>query len=160
MSKIQELRDQIKIAKDRYNSLKTKAAKTKQQKVINSLYFELDEALLTGLEPYLNTRHKGTIISGGVEALAQTEFGLVPVYACNDKQSKSWYPSTCCVSYKTGDEITFEIKDPSVVYGKLAWFAAEIEGGTFDAAMYAELCKQDNLAFFTKPDGTMTGLFK
>jgi hypothetical protein len=160
MSKIQELRDQLKEAQTKYRALKTKKAKLKQQDVINRVYHELDAALIEGITPYLNTRHKGTIISGGVEALAQTEFGLVPVYACNDKLSKSWYPSTCCVSYKTGDEITFEIKHPSVDNGRLTWFAAEVEGGTFDQEQYDNFCKQDNLAFFKKPDGSMTGLFK
>jgi hypothetical protein len=160
MSKIQELKIELKEARIKYRALKTKATKEKQQKIINEIYGRLKEALLAGLEPYLNTRHKGKIVSGGHDALAQTEFGLVPIYACNDKLSKSWYSSTCCVSYKTGDDIIFEIKHLSVVDGRLHWFAGEVEGGTFDEAKYKELCKQDTLAFFRKSDGIMTGLFK
>jgi hypothetical protein len=160
MSLIQELKNKLNEAKKRFYSLKTKRAKEKQRDIIRDLNFQLEDALLEGLKPYLNMRHEGVIVSGGTDALARTEFGIVPVYAVNDRLSKSWYDTTCCVSYKDGDKITFEIKHPNVENGRLNWFAAEVEGGSLDTEKYNKLCKQDNLAFFKKQDGSMTGLFK
>lgn len=157
---ITELRQKLKDATTKFYSLKTKKAKERQRDVIRAISLDLHDALMNGIQPFLGVRHEGVIVSGGVDCLARTEFGLVPVYAVNDKQSKSWYESTCCVSYKVGDKITFEIKHPRVENDRLNWFAAEVEGGTFDQNKYKELCKRDNLAFFQRPNGTTSGLFK
>lgn len=62
--------------------------------------------------------------------------------------------------FKNGDIITFEISCLHISNGQANWIAGKIKGGHFDQKKYDELCKQDNLAFFKKPDGSMTGLFK
>jgi len=160
MSQISELRTKIKEARTKFYTFKSKPAKDMQLDRIRELTLQLNDILMDGISQYLNIRHEGVIVSGGTDCLAKTEFGTIQVYAVNDKLSKSWYELTCCVSYKEGDKITFEIKNPHAADGQLSWIAGDIEGGTFDDTKYKELCKRDDLAFFTKPDGTRTGLFK
>lgn len=160
MSSITELKQKIKDARTKAYSLKTKKAKDKQFLIIRELTRLLNEALLEAIEPYLGARHKATVLMNGTDVLAKSEFGTIQLYAINDVKSKSWYDTTCCVSFKEGDVVTFEIMHPHATDGQLHWIAGKIEGGHFDQQKYDELCKRDDLAFFKKPDGSRSGLFK
>jgi hypothetical protein len=51
-------------------------------------------------------------------------------------------------------KLEVEIKDGNFVY------KYEIGGGTVDEALFAELDKRNDLAFFKHSSGRMTGLFK
>jgi len=160
MSKIQELQKMRKEVTSKIYTLKSKKSQKKQRDILRDITIELDAALLEGITPYLKQRHEATVLMDGADVIAKSEFGTINLHATNDVLSKSWYESTCCIEFKKGDVVTFEITCLTIIEGRVHWIPGKIEGGHLDHQKYKELCKQDNLAFFKKPDGYMTGLFK
>lgn len=158
--KVIPLKQMRKEAISKIHTLKCKKAKEKQRDILRYITIELNAALLEGITPYLKQRHEATVLMDGTDVMAKSEFGTINLYAMNDILSKSWYESTCCVEFKEGDVITFEITCLNITDGRINWIAGNIEGGHLDQQKYEELCKRDDLAFFKKPDGSMTGLFK
>lgn len=90
---------------------------------------------------------------GAVELMDQDT--TLPIYACNIKGKRTWYPETACVYYDKGQVI-----DVIVKFDEYACFVIGETQGTLDTEKWARL-DQDSLAFRCNDDGeAITGLFK
>lgn len=79
-----------------------------------------------------------------------------PVYACNLKGRKTWYPETACVYLQTKQHVKIE-RLAEVAYGRTAIVN---EGVIFDAEKWSRL-EHKSLAFRCDDDGNaVTGLFE
>lgn len=92
----------------------------------------------------------GTIIIEGAEDLPS-----FPIYACNIKGRKTWYPETACVSYETGEIVDIELD----MHTRHSIFVIGITPGKLDVAEWDRI-KDQNLAFRCDEDGkAINGLF-
>jgi hypothetical protein len=79
----------------------------------------------------------------------------LPIYACNIKGTKTWYPETACVYYETGQVVDVECK----VFAGGQVFVCGLTPGYFDADKWARL-DQKRLAFKCDDNGNaINGLF-
>lgn len=159
----QAIKFAIKTESIRLYSLKTKPAIAKSRAKIVALKVQAADLLDKQVEAI-----NGAIVKGKVTLVDSRdgdlwidteEFGRVYANITGSVDSKSWYATTCCVEFERGMEVEFVLK-ASVNFDKscIDLVAGSIKGGRFNAERYAELSKQDNLAFFKYPDG-MSGLF-
>jgi hypothetical protein len=161
---IQSILESIKAETTRFYSLKTKAAKAKSRSKIIALRLKASEILDVQAASVNGLIVKGTVILAdgrdGDLWIDTEAYGRVIGNVTSSVDSKSWYASTCCVSFERGQVVEFELEahvdfDRSGIH----LTAKAIKGGKFDAKKYAELCQKGNLAFFKYPDGHMSGLF-
>jgi hypothetical protein len=159
------LREQIKAARQRAYSLKTKKAQRKAWDKVHELERELFRLLCEQRDRYARFSVKGTVISDNSHCMSDTfgvdtPNGIFWVSPTCDELSKSWYSSTCCVEYSKGQEVIIEM-EVDVNHDRLTLHAypKRVYGGILNETKYAELCKKGNLAFFKYPDGHMSGLF-
>jgi len=161
---VEQLLLQIKEAKAKASSLKTKKAKEKAWTVIRDLEHQVFIKLHDQCDKYRTMSVKATVKSfheGDDHMLVSTPYGNLWISPCNDVLTKSWYPHTCCITYTVGQEIVLEI-DTEVNSERLflELIPKTIYGGIVDEKRYEELCKQPNLAFFKYPNSDgVTGLF-
>lgn len=161
-----KLREDLKAAKDRAYSLKTKKAKEKAWTKVREIEREICHVLYDAAKAFERHSVKGEVVSfhDGEDyvAIRTAEYGLIWANQTSDVVSKSWYGSTCCVEYTVGQTVVVEI-DIEVNSEKLFLEVVPktVVGGKLNEAKYSELCKRDNLAFFKYPElkGGMTGLF-
>lgn len=79
----------------------------------------------------------------------------LPIYACNIKGKKTWYPETACVYYEKDQTIEVEVK-----WDDHACFVIGLTPGTLDVEAWDRI-KEKDLAFRCDDDGNATtGLFK
>lgn len=157
-----ELQEQIILTKTKLYNLKTKKAINKARNTLNKLENEAMDILYNASKAYNEFSIKGTVIySDYEEAYVNTVYGRLNVSLTCDVNSKSWYPQTCCISYNDGQSVIVECRaEVDTDRLKLIIVPKRVYGGTVDESRYQDLCKQDNLAFFKYPNGTMSGLFK
>lgn len=78
----------------------------------------------------------------------------LPIYACNIKGKKTWYPETACVYYEPGQKITVDVK-----WDSHATFVIGITKGILDKDRWDSM-DQNKLAFKCNAKGEATnGLF-
>ena len=162
-----KLREDLKAAKDRAYSLKTKKAKEKAWTKVREIKRQILIGLYAEREQFAVFSVKGTVVVDNSHCMAEhigieTSYGLFWVSPANDILSKSWYASTCCVEYQEGQQVIVELEaDVNSERLGLFLYPKRVYGGTLNETKYAELCKRDNLAFFKYPElkGGMTGLF-
>lgn len=79
----------------------------------------------------------------------------LPIYACNIKGKKTWYPETACVYYTKGQKIQVKVTMP----GRQTMFAEGLTQGAFDQEGWDRI-KNQPLAFKCDDEGkAVTGLF-
>jgi len=93
----------------------------------------------------------------GTEGLVNIPgLGLLPLYACNIKGAKTWYPETACVSYREGQTVDVQLK----VFAGGKVFVCGLTPGTLDTEHWDRI-KDKPLAFRCDEDGNaISGLFK
>lgn len=157
-----ELQEQIILTKTKLYNLKTKKAIEKAKDTLNKLQSQALDMLYDAASAYHEFSIKGTVLySGSDKVYLDTVYGRLNVSLTCDVNSKSWYPQTCCVSYENGQSVIIECQvEINTDCFELVVVPKRVYGGTVDENHYQELCKQDNLAFFKYPNGTMSGLFK
>ncbi len=166
-----DLRAQLKIAKDRAYSLKTKKAQTKAWAHVHRIEREILDIMYIEARKYATHSVRGTVISDNSHCMSEyimietAEYGIIHAHPQNDVLSKSWYARTCCVEYKRGQTVVVEIDVDVNSDGRNGPFLEVIpkrmSGGVLNESKYAELCKRDDLAFFKYPNAnSVTGLFK
>lgn len=165
-----ELRAQFKAAKDRAYSLKTKKAQVKAWDKVREIKREIASLMYDAAKMYATHSVKGTVIVDNSHCMSDyimietEEYGIIHAYPQNDVLSKSWYAHTCCVEFRKGQSVVVEIDIDVNTDGRngpyLEVIPKHLSGGTLNETKYAELCKQDNLAFFKYPNADgVTGLF-
>jgi hypothetical protein len=81
--------------------------------------------------------------------------GTFPIYACNIKGRKTWYPETACVYYEAGQEVQVKID----VHTDTAIFILGVTQGHFDSEGWDRI-KDQPLAFKCDEQGNpINGLF-
>ena len=109
---------------------------------------------------YNNLKTKATVIYAtgtvfGVRLHDAEEIGLREIYACNIKETKTWYSETACVFYTEGQVVDVEIK----VFSNFKLFICGLTPGHFDAEKWNSL-NQSKLAFKCDENGrAINGLF-
>jgi len=111
------------------------------------------------IERYNEKYFTATVISMGnrSEGLVKiNETGdILPLYACNIKGTKTWYPETACVYYDDGQVVDVQLK----VFSGGQIFVNGIPPGHFDAERWNSL-DQSRLAFKCDENGeALNGLF-
>lgn len=158
-----QLKEQIKAARSRAYSLKTKKAQTKAWAAVRELEREALTLLYAARDRYATQSIKGTVVrftDSDDHVCVTTALGTMWISPTSDAVSKSWYGQTCCVQYSNGQEIIIEIEtDVNSDRLFLELIPRRVFGGTLNEAKYTELCKRTNLAFFKYPNGHMSGLF-
>jgi hypothetical protein len=165
---MKQLKEQLKAAKDRAYSLKTKKAQRKAWDRVRDIEREIlfgSGGLFEQANVYATHSVKGVVkrfYAGCSDVLIETkEYGNLWVNIANDVEAKSWYDHTCCIEYTEGQtvivECTIEVdSDRLCLYVQ----AGHVTGGRVNETQYAELCKRDDLAFFKYPNlNGVTGLF-
>ena len=142
----------------RAHSLKTKPAQRKAWSKVREIEDQLEELCRESMAQHEGRRFTGRVMYSGTEVLVETQFGTMQANACNDVQSKSWYASTCCVSFERDQTIEFTLKHVEYSWRGFSAMLADIVGGKFDAEEYSRLSSKPGLAFFKYPTG-MSGLF-
>jgi hypothetical protein len=164
--RMQDLRDQLNAAEQRARSLKTKKAQIKAWDKVREIRREiLTKHLYPELAKYRTHSVKGIVKRfhpGDDHYLVETkEYGTMWLSPCADVLTKSWYDHTCCIEYVEGQIIVIEC-ELEINHDKLQIFVqpGHVTGGFVNEVQYAELCKQDDLAFFKYPNSNgVTGLF-
>lgn len=89
------------------------------------------------------------------EGMIDCDGHTLPIYACNIKGRKTWYPETACVYYEEGQVVDCHIE----VHGYQSYFVIGDTPGHFDAEGWDRI-KGQNLAFRCDEEGNaITGLF-
>ncbi len=158
-----ELKELIKVESSRAYNLKTKKAQKKAWDKVRTLERQALDILFEQSKGISTQSMKCTVRSfhaGSDHFLVEGPYGSLWLSPTSDAVSKSWYSHTCCVQYSEGQQIVVEF-DTEVNLDKLFLeiVPKRIYGGTLNESQYAELCQQDNLAFFKYPEGNMSGLF-
>lgn len=159
----QELKQAIRAESIRARGLKTKKAQQRAWDKVRSLEREVLGMLYEARSKYAPYSIKATVQyfhDGDDHILTRTADGeSCWISPTSDEVSKSWYGSTCCVSYSKGQDVVIEIEvDVDSDRLCLIHVPRRVRGGTLNEAKYAELCKRTDLAFFKYPSG-MSGLF-
>lgn len=114
------------------------------------MFDDFNDKVFTAVVVYFSGSEGGVRLDGAGAAL-----GMLPLYACNIKGAKTWYPETACVSYAEGQTITVRLK---VFNGSL--FVVGLTQGALDTERWSRIDKTA-LAFRCDDDGkAVTGLFK
>lgn len=80
----------------------------------------------------------------------------LPIYSCNIKGRKTWFPETACVYYEPGETVDIRID----CHSRKTLFAIGETPGHFDAVGWDRI-KGQNLAFRCDEDGkALNGLFE
>jgi hypothetical protein len=162
LTQIKELRTKVKAlgqdlingrlkSKVKYNKLRDQLIDLERKYEMEVLQPEADKLEGQWVDATIRT------INFNGELWITTEYGTIWGSIQNDIKSKSWYAETCCIEYVKGQSIKVQLK-AKVNDCSIYIEAGKIEGGQVDEIKYAELCKRDDLAFFKRPDNTMTGL--
>lgn len=163
MSRVSELRDEAKALRTKGYSFKTKKARMRAFEQASEIEREAWTLLHDQLRTFGPHSVKATVKHfrpRDEHFLVETPYGSMWCSPTGDELTKSWYPHTCCIEYTEGQEIILEI-NPEVNHDGLfiSLVPGRMYGGRVNETQYAELCQQNNLAFFKYPNGSMSGLF-
>jgi hypothetical protein len=147
-------------------SFKTKAARSKAWDKVQELVDLSYDEVKPIAESYNGQVAEFTVTHVFTDSIQcyNEKLGSYNVSKCNDILSKSWYPETSCIDYTKGQvisvtlfaEVTKHFKHEYQVVGITL---TKVVGGVVNESKYAELCKNENLAFFKYPGSEgVTGL--
>lgn len=159
-----ELLKQIQSAKDRARAFKSKSAQTKAWNKVYAFEHEAFDLLYAACDKYALYSIRGTVQhfhDGEQNVFVKLDDGTT-IWICptNDVVSKSWYANTCCVSYKSGQNIIVEF-EVNVDNDRLCLYQIpkRVYGGTLNEIKFRELDRRTDLAFFKHSTGGQSELF-